>query len=149
MSVSPSVLDREHYLARAKELPLFQTLGLEIVDLKPGWSRCRIGFRPDLCQPAGILHGGIVATLVDTGIAHALLLTDAVLESRKDGGYIVSVDLRIKYFRPVSAGELTCDSTITRTGRQLSHGESVVVNSDGKEVARGDSIYMIVRPERR
>lgn len=148
MSGEPT-LNREHYLESAKALPLFQNLGLEVVDLRSGWSRCRVAFRPDLCQPAGILHGGIVATLVDTGIAHAMLLTDAVLESRKNHGYIVSVDLRIKYFRPVSAGMLTCDSTITRIGRQLSHGESTVVNDEGKEVARGDAIYMIVRPQER
>lgn len=143
----PEPLDRDRYLEFSRQLPLFQTLGLEIVDMRPGWSRCTVQFRPDLCQPAGILHGGIVATLVDTGIAHALLLTDGVKAAHEQGGFIVSVDLRIKYFRPVSSGMLTCDSTITRTGRQLSHGESIVTNSEGKEVARGDSIYMVVRPE--
>ncbi len=39
---------------------------------------------------------------------------------------------------------MLCESTITRLGRQIIHAESVVTNDAGKEVARGDSIYMAI-----
>ena len=32
-------------------------------------------------------------------------------------------------------------STVTRMGRRIIHGESIVTNEQDKEVARGDSIY--------
>jgi uncharacterized protein (TIGR00369 family) len=120
---------------------------MQILDMRPGWSKTSIAFRPDLCQPAGIMHGGMIATLVDTGIAHALILTDTFHQARLAGGGIVSVDLRIKYLRPVSEGLITCESTIPKLGRSIIHGESVVVNEEGKEVARGDSIYVTVTSE--
>ncbi len=135
---------RDQIIEFTRELPFFKLLGLEIVDMKPGWSLTRIQFREDLCQPMGILHGGVMATLVDTGIAHALMLTDLQQQFMAAGGGIVSVDLRVKFIRPVSEGTITCESTIPRLGRQIVHGESIIRNDEGKEVARGDSIYMVV-----
>ncbi len=140
-------LSKDDCLLMAQSFPFFNLIGLEILDMEPGWSKTQVSFRNDLCQPAGIMHGGIIATLIDTGIAHALLLTEAFQEVAASGGGIVSVDLRVKYFRPVSEGKIICESKIPRMGRQLIHAESSVVNADGKEVARGDSIYMAVRPE--
>lgn len=140
--------DKEPILAFLRDFPFFNLIGLEVLDLAPGWSKTRITWRPDLCQPAGILHGGMIATLVDTGIAHALLLTEMYQQLSGEGHTIVSVDLRIKYLRPVSLGPITCESTIPRLGRNIIHGESIVLNDQGKEVARGDSIYMTVHRDR-
>ncbi len=132
----------------AREFPFFKLIGLEILDARPGWSKTRITWRHDLTQPAGIMHGGVIATLIDTGIAHAITPTDFFQELLAVGGAIVSVDLRVKYLRPVSEGSIVCESTIPRLGRQIIHGESVVVNEEGKEVARGDSIYMAIGADR-
>ena len=109
--------------------------------MQPGRSVLTIRHRPDLAQPVGILHGGVMATLVDTGIAYAVLARDEIRPLVEAGGSVVAVDLRIKYFRPVADGRLTCVSTVTRMGRRIIHGESVVTNEQDKEVARGDSIY--------
>lgn len=142
-----SFLSKEGWLEMAQSFPFFKLIGLEILDMEPGWSKSQVTYRNDLCQPAGIMHGGIIASLIDTGIAHALILTEAFQDVAQHGGGIVSVDLRVKFFRPVSEGVIVCESKIPRMGRQLFHAESTVVNAEGKEVARGDSIYMAVRPE--
>ena len=131
--------------ARAAALPFFQLIGLEVVDMQPGRSVLTIRHRPDLAQPVGILHGGVLAALVDTGIAYAILARQEIRPLVETGGSVVAIDLRIKYFRPVAGGALTCVSTVTRMGRRIIHGESVVTNEQGKEVARGDSIYSTVK----
>jgi acyl-CoA thioesterase len=139
---------REGILAFAEQFPFFRLIGLEILDLEPMWSKARLRFRSDLTQPVGIMHGGVIASLVDSGIAHALLLTDRFQELRDEGGALVSVDLRIKYLRPVSDGEIVCESKVLRLGRQIKHAESIETNSEGKEVARGDATYMAVTKAR-
>jgi len=139
---------REGILAFAAQFPFFRLIGLEILDIEPGWSKARLEHRPDLNQPAGVMHGGVIASVIDSGIAHALLMTDLFREIRKDGGALVSVDLRVKYFRPVSEAEIVCESRVVRLGRQIIHAESVVTNPEGKEVARGDATYMAVTRER-
>lgn len=147
MSAHGQQLEKQPVMEFANSLPFFKLIGLKIVDLGPGYSKAEIAYRNDLCQPAGIMHGGMIATLIDTGIAHALLLTDAFRVMSDRGGSMVSVDLRIKYFRPVSEGIIVCESRIPRLGRHIIHGESIVTNQAGKEVARGDSIYMMVDPQ--
>ena len=127
--------------ARAAALPFFRLIGLEVVDIQPGRSVLAIRHRLDLAQPAGILHGGVTAALVDTGIAYAVLARDEIRPLVEAGGSVVAIDLRIKYFRPVATGRLTCVSTVTRMGRRIIHGESIVTDEQDKEVARGDSIY--------
>lgn len=144
---TPDRFSREGILEFARQFPFFRLLGLEVLEIEPGRSRTRLEHRPDLTQPAGILHGGVIASLVDTGIAHALLLTERFQELRDEDGALVSVDLRVKYFRPVSEGAVECESTVVRLGRKVVHAESVVRDDDGREVARGDSIYMAVPGE--
>lgn len=135
---------KEDILAFAKHFPFFNLIGLEVLDLKPNWSLTRVTARPDLNQPAGIMHGGVIASLIDTGIAQAMLLTDTFQTAMAEGSVLVSVDLRVKYLRPVTSGAITCESTILRPGRKIVHASSLVTNEAGKQVALGDSIYMIV-----
>jgi uncharacterized protein (TIGR00369 family) len=129
------------------QFPFTQLLGMRLLEIEPGRSRLSMSYRPDLCQPAGIMHGGAIASLVDTAIAHAILLTLPDTGTPTSGGRIVTLDLRIKYLRPVSGGQVFCDARIVRPGRQVIHTDAVVTNDEGKEVALGDSIYMVVSRE--
>lgn len=144
MNTGPIAPSKEELATFFDKFPFFQLLGMKLLDIEPGKARLAMNYRHDLCQPAGIMHGGAIASLVDTAIAHAILLTDRYRVASQRGALLVSVDLRIKYIRPVSEGQVICDATITRMGRQIIHADSIVVNEAGKEVARGDSIYMIV-----
>jgi uncharacterized protein (TIGR00369 family) len=135
---------REGILAFAEQFPFFRLIGLEVVDVGPGWSRTRLSHRPDLTQPAGIMHGGVITSLLDTGIAHALMMTERFSELRREGGALVSVDVRVKFLRPVSRGAIHCEAKVVRLGRQIVHAEAVVTDDEAKEVARGDAIYMAV-----
>jgi acyl-CoA thioesterase len=119
-------------------------MGLRVLDVGPGWSKATASYREDLVQPAGIMHGGVISSLIDTGIAHALMMTDRLTELHREGGALVSVDLRVKFIRPVAQGTIFCDAKIVRLGRQIVHAEAIVTGEDGKEVARGDAIYMAV-----
>jgi uncharacterized protein (TIGR00369 family) len=142
----PSV-EKEDIIEFARHFPFFKLLGIEVLDVRPGFSKLRLPWRSELNQPAGILHGGVMASVIDTGIAHALLMTGQFQELSEKGGHVVSIDLRVKYLRPVSSGAIVCESTIVRPGRRIIHASSAVTNEAGKEVALGDSIYMAVSGE--
>ena len=146
--MTPPAPDEQAYLEllrrRARELPFFRLIGLEVIDVEPGCSVLSIEHRDDLTQPVGILHGGVMATLIDTGIAYALLAREENHALIRSGGSLVAIDVRVKFFRPVSRGTITCASTVTRMGRRIMHGESIVTDHQGKEVARGDATYTTV-----
>ncbi|MBI3840319.1 MAG: PaaI family thioesterase [Planctomycetia bacterium] len=146
---SPKFIEtqRQDLIESAKDFPFFELMGIELVEIEPGRAKMRMAWRKDLCQPAGILHGGAMASLVDTSVAHSILLTARYLQAKAKGAGLVSVDLRIKYLRPVSSGLVICEARAPRVGRQITHTTAVVSDADGKEVAIGDSIYMIVSGE--
>src|SRR6516165_2414067 len=50
-----------------------QLLGLSIEDVASGRVRLALRTRPELANPHGALHGGIVATLLDSAMACAVL----------------------------------------------------------------------------
>jgi uncharacterized protein (TIGR00369 family) len=133
---------REGLRAFFAAFPFFKNMGFELVDVEPGRSVISATYREDLCQPAGVMHGGVIATLVDTGMAHAILLTEYNRQLHLSGGSIVSLDLRIKYFRPVSQGKILAVSTAPRIGSRIVHTESIVTNEQGKEIAKADAIFM-------
>lgn len=136
--------ERDLVIAFFNQFPFFRKFGMELMDLEPGWSVIRLAFQDDLTQPAGVLHGGVIATITDTGMANAILLTDVYRKLHTRGGSIVSVDLRVKYLRPVSGGIITATSTAPKVGNRIIHTESLVTNDSGKEVARADAIFMAV-----
>ena len=141
MTTSEATRLRQQLLALLRDLPFFKLIGLQFVEAEPGRSITRISMRPDLAQPAGLMHGGVIASLIATGPAYALLLREEIQEALQDGGSLVTVDLRVKYLRPVTDGIITCEARVMRMGRQIIHTDAVVTNEAGAEVARGDAIY--------
>jgi uncharacterized protein (TIGR00369 family) len=128
----------------AQTFPFFQLLGFEVLDFGPGFSKTRITVRDDLKNPNGVIHGGVIATLIDAGITQAMLMTDAYQEIRDTKGMMTTLDLRVKYLRPLSAGNLTCSAEVPRIGKRIAHASALVTGDDGKEIAMGDSMLMLM-----
>ncbi len=87
-------------------------------------------------QPYGIVHGGVLATLIDTATFWA-----AYLRLPDDDG-LVNIDLKLNYLKPVADGMLTATGRCIRAGRSLSYAEAGVMDADGKLVAHGTSTLM-------
>ena len=56
-----------------QNLPLAIIMGMRLVDLRPGEAEIEIEMRDELRQPAGLLHGGVTAKLIDTAMAFAVI----------------------------------------------------------------------------
>ncbi|MFQ5503193.1 MAG: PaaI family thioesterase [Planctomycetota bacterium] len=140
----PDELKRKLH-AFAKEAPFFQLMDLEVLDFGPRWSQCRISPRQQLRNPNGSVHGGVIATLIDAGITQAMLMTDEYqVGVREEKGFLTTVDLRIRYLRPMTAGAMTCESKIVHLGRRIIHASSAIQNDEGQDVALGDAILSLI-----
>ena len=87
-------------------------------------------------QPLGTVHGGVIATLIDTATYWA-----AFLVLPEDTG-LVNVDLKLNYLRPVSGGVLIAEGRCLRAGRTISYAEASVKDEDDRLVAHGTSTLM-------
>ncbi len=88
-----------------------------------------------LRQPYGLLHGGAIASLIDTATAFAVV--SVLPEDEK----ATTVDLILQYLRPHTAGTITCTAKITRAGKRLLFVAAEVVNEENKLIATALSTY--------
>ena len=139
----PEKLKRK-LLEFAKDFPFFNLVGFEVLDCAPGYSKCQIRLRPELQNPNGVLHGGVLATLIDAGITQSMLMTDEYQVIRDTQGAMSTVDLHIKYLRPISSGLAICESRVVHFGKRIVHAQSKVQNEEGKDLALGDASMMLV-----
>lgn len=104
-------------VARAREafasVPYARLLGLELGEVGPGDVSIHLEIRDELRQNQGVVHGGAVASLIDTAAAFAVLTRLDINER------VTTTDLTIHYLRPVSTGRLTARARIVRGGRRL------------------------------
>ena len=127
----------------AKDFAFFKHMGFELVDFGPKWATARIALRPELRNANGVMHGGVLATLIDATITQAMLMTDEYQQVRETKGSMSNADLRVRYLRPLTDGYATCEARIPHLGKRIGHASAVVTNEQGKEVALGDSILVI------
>jgi acyl-CoA thioesterase len=104
--------------------PFGDLIGLRFVEWRDGQSICRVEVVPALMNPNGVLHGAVMYALADTGMGGALI---SVLD---EGQLCTTVEIKISYFRPVTAGALTCTSGVIHRGRRIAFLEASVFQED-------------------
>ena len=92
-------------------VPYARLLGLELCETESGQTAVCLDVRDDLKQNHGVVHGGAIASLLDTASAFAIL---AVIEQNER---VTTTDLTIQYLRPVTSGRMVAQATVVRAGR--------------------------------
>ena len=90
-------------------------------------------------NPLGGVHGGMIATLLDTAAGCSVHSTLAVGE-----GY-TSLDLTTKFLRPVTvdSGLVTCVGKVISRGRRTALAEAQLTDETGRVLAHATSSCMI------
>lgn len=134
MTPNPAYLQALQDSVRTAPYPQLVGMTLAAID----FDRCRIEM--DLgerhLQPFGIVHGGVLATLIDTATFWA-----GFLRLPDDAG-LVNVDLKLNYLKAVTRGQLRAEGRCLRAGRQISYTEASVYDEAGELVAHGTSTLM-------
>ena len=94
-------------------VPYARLIGLELGEMKPGEANLHLDIRDELKQNQGVVHGGAVASLIDTAAAFA------VVTRLEPDERVTTTDLTIHYLRPITSGRLTATARIVRGGRRL------------------------------
>ena len=123
--------------------PISQTIGMESMMVSAG--RVAISVTPQEFHfnPLGAMHGGVFATLLDTSCACS------VHSSLPAGSYYTSLDLTVKYLRPVSiaTGVITATGSVTHLGRRTALAEARITDAAGKLYATATSSCLIFSAE--
>jgi uncharacterized protein (TIGR00369 family) len=90
---------------------VMQTLGVEIVNLKPGMVELSMPFAPEFTQQHGFVHAGIIATVLDSVCGYAafsLMPADAA---------VLTVEFKTNLVAPAKGEQFIFRAHVLKPGR--------------------------------
>jgi acyl-CoA thioesterase len=118
----------EQVVAHMMQHDLFsQWLGIEVLEIKEGYSKIKMTVRKEMINGLGIVHGGIAFSLADSAFAFACNNRNVLS---------VALDTSINFLKPVHV-----DDVLTAEAKELHNGKSTglyhitISNQNGHTVA--------------
>ncbi len=117
--------------------PLGRWLGGVLQAVEQDSIRAAYIVRADMTNPAGILHGGAIAAIIDDLIGMTIIVMT--------GAYHASINLSVDFLSSAREGEtVVCTTRIVRRGRQIVHAEAMLTNDSGKLIARATTNLLAI-----
>ena len=103
-----------------------QWLGIELLEIKEGYSRIKMAVRTEMVNGFGIVHGGIAFSLADSAFAFACNNRNILS---------VALDTSINFFKPVNVGDiLTAEASEQHNGKSTGLYQIRINNQNDEEV---------------
>jgi uncharacterized protein (TIGR00369 family) len=115
-------------------------IGTEWLDDDPGHARARVPIRDDLRQPVGLMHGGVMSSLVESVCSRATALV--VLG---EGMAAMGQSISVSFIRPVTEGHAEVRATARHRGRTTWVWDAEVVDAEERLCALAQ-MTIAVRP---
>jgi uncharacterized protein (TIGR00369 family) len=122
-------------------MPFAAHLGLEFVEAGDGWAKLRLPFKKENTTAADALHGGAIATLLDTTGSMAAWTTSEIGNPRYFGS---TVAVSINYLSGIVGEDCYAEGRVLKRGKEIIYSDVRVTTGDGKLCAQGNVIYRIV-----
>jgi uncharacterized protein (TIGR00369 family) len=119
--------------------PFAPTMLIDLIEVGEG----RVAFRgqPDFSflNPMGTVHGGWIATILDSAMGCA------VHSTLKPGQLYTTTAMTINYVRPLMAdsGEVRCEATTVYSGARMATSEGRLIDGKGRIIAHGSESCLI------
>lgn len=120
--------------------PIAQLFGFRPVEVSDGHAVFVCTPDESAYNPIGLVHGGLVCTLLDS------VLGCAVQTTLPAGVGYTSIEIKVNYLRGVHAdsGELRAHGWVTKPGRRVAFVDGDVRDSDGKLVATATGSCLVI-----
>jgi uncharacterized protein (TIGR00369 family) len=129
--------EQRRRIEHAREaVPFLKLLGIEVESVGQGTATLVVHVREELMRNDGIVHGGVMASLIDSAFAFAII---PILD---EGERTVTVDMTIHYLRPVSNGAAKAVARVVRAGRRVITVSAELFDENEKLAATALSTYL-------
>ncbi len=129
--------DQRRRVERMRDaVPFLKLLGIEVESVGPGAATLLLPVREELTRNDGIIHGGAVASVIDSAFAVAII--PLLAENERT----VTVDLTIHYLRPLSGGAARTNARVVRAGRRVITVSAELFDENDKLAATALSTYL-------
>jgi acyl-CoA thioesterase len=101
-------------------------LGIEVLEIKPGYSRVKMKIRSEMLNGFKICHGGVIFSIADSAFAFA---------SNSHGRFAVAIETSIAFPNPVKEGDdLTAVAEEQSIRNSIAVYNIIVTNQSGEKV---------------
>jgi uncharacterized protein (TIGR00369 family) len=119
--------------------PYVAHLGIRLVSIQPGEAVLALPFAPEIVTIGTTVHGGALASLIDTA-AMVAAWSDAPVPDKIRGS---TVNLTITYLAPANHEDLQATAHVLRRGKSLVYIDIDVQGASSGAVAKGLATYKI------
>ncbi len=123
-----------------RKIRFARSLGVRLVRLHRDGITLECPIREKLLNSAGVVHGGVSATLADCAVGVAI---HRHIGSQRP---LSTVEMKINYFRPVSEGRIFARSRLLRVGATLCVGRVDLTDQRGRVLGTALVTYMLLAP---
>lgn len=118
-----------------------RSLGIELDMIEEGRARLSLEVTQRHLQLAGVMHGGAIATLIDTAVAFAIVGASEL------GARFTTIEMKVNYLSPIREGRVVAEAKLIRDGRRIVVSDCDVFDSQGQLAAKGLLTYMRLNGE--
>ena len=119
--------------------PVFADLGARIITAARGKIALRFSVGKRARQGDGIIHGGVISTMLDGGMAFAVL---SMLDA---GESAATISLTVNFLGAAGEGECEVGATVERIGQRVAFTRATLTSDTGKPVATATAAFAVLR----
>ena len=120
--------------------PFAALTGAELVSVDDGVAVFRSAPDESTYNPLGLVHGGMVCTLLDSAAGCA------VQTQLPAGVGMSSIEIKVSFLAPANGSTLEIEGRALRVGRQVAFAEAHARTAGGKLIAHATTSVALVRP---
>ncbi|WFU39263.1 PaaI family thioesterase [Bradyrhizobium sp. CB82] len=111
--------------------PCAKLLGWRLLDARPeeGWIKLGFEGKPEFCNPAGFIQGGLLSAMLDDTMGPAVLVTS---EGRL---YTTTVSMTVNFLASAKPGPIVAEAKVTQLGKTIAFVEGRLTAEDGTLLA--------------
>ena len=121
--------------------PFMKHLGMEFLEGAEGYAKLRLHYRDENSTVGKALHGGAIASLIDTTGAMAAWTTAEIATPKYFGS---TVGVNVNYLSGAIGEDIFAEGRILKRGKEIIYSDVKVTNGEGKLLAQGTVVYRIV-----
>jgi uncharacterized protein (TIGR00369 family) len=115
-----------------------QFLGIEVEELREDYARMRLAYRPEFRQPAGVMHGGVIASMIDT------VVVPAIGSGYDEPRQLFTIDIALRFLAPLVEEDAIAEGWVVQRGRSIVFCDAEVRGANSDAVAAtGTLVYKV------
>ncbi|KPF70528.1 hypothetical protein IP84_02195 [beta proteobacterium AAP99] len=126
--------------ARGIEIPFHDDLGLDYGPVEGGRAECYLDVGRRHTNSWGVVHGGVVMTMLDVAMAMA----GRSVQASQQGGN-VTVEMKTTFVRGAKGPRLTARGTCFHTSTSMAFCEGELIDSEGQVCAKASGTFKFLK----